>query len=315
MIAINPGEAPSERRWRSTLIFPWRGTIRRGLSALSSVSLFVALAAVGGCELFSDDETPAVVEPGLESTWGRIARTQVLRVVCVNQKPFCYGGGKGAGSRQGFVPAMAEDLASALGARVAYVHADRVAGIIAIEDDQAEIHFALQKTSGRQYKIEYAGPLYHLTWGLLLRKGFAGGNTWADYDSPSIRIAVLSNSALESVADSWTGSATRRVFDRYLDALDSVREGRADAIAVTIINGFVLKAVNDDFGALVIPSPILYLRPIFAGLTHEDDGRFKDFVDDWAAKNRDTARPETWIREALTEIGVDESDMPAAFDS
>jgi len=246
-----------------------------------------------------------------ESTWDRLKRTNTLNVGCIIHIPYWYKkrgsddwvGWAIEGSKQ-----MAKDLETVGVKGWKCEMTTWGTAALGIQSGKVDYLFAMQATPIRATAITFAGPLYNHGFMTVNNKNFKG-RTWADYDKPSVKIAVIGGTSNALVRRFAAPRATAVELPKAAEVPLAVIAGRADALITTVINGIVAKQKNPDMGDFVIPTP-LFSFPAYVGVANEPDKRFRDFVHWWAEWYRLRGQVESWIKDALVGMGIPKDSLP-----
>lgn len=252
---------------------------------------------------------PAPPPPAKEPTLARILRTKTLRVAGLTaEEPYFYKD-PGSGRWAGFGVAMAQNLAAALGVAVAVTESNWADSVTGLHLGTLDLAYGPSPTAQRAMFADYAIPMFHDTYAILARKGFAP-KSWAEIDVPQTVVAVDAGSAREEAARRCAGNAALTGFKSRDEALGAVQSGRADCFVATVFPALAALKKNPQIGELVVPTPPLRVA-VCPLVPYDDDRRFRGVVDAWTEDNRGTAEIRKWIMAALAKLGVEPSDLPA----
>ena len=128
-----------------------------------------------------------------ESTWDRLKRTNTLSAGCILQPPY-WSKDKNTGDWKGWgieaTKALRKDL-EVIGVKKWRCEMTTWGtAALGIQAGKLDYLFAMQATPIRATAITFAGPLYNHGFMTVNNKNFKG-RTWADYDKPSVKIAVI----------------------------------------------------------------------------------------------------------------------------
>ncbi len=240
-------------------------------------------------------------------TWDRIKDGGKVIGGCLPQLPY-WSKNKDSGKWEGFGVEMYKSIADDM--KVDYECADTTWGeaALSLQSGKLHMHGMMQATPIRATAITFVGPVYNLGFMAINNKNFTAG-TWADYDKPSVRIAVQAGTSEELVARTQAPSAQRLAHRLQSEAILAVAADHADAIITTVINGIVGKSRNPDLGAFVIPTPLLSF-PSYFGVRNEPDRQFETYLHWWSEWNRLRGQVEIWIKDSLLLMGVKREEIP-----
>jgi polar amino acid transport system substrate-binding protein len=253
-------------------------------------------------------ERPATPEPAKEPNLARILRTRRLRVGGpVSEEPYFYKN-SGTGQWNGILLAMTSDLAAALGVELAFVETNWADMVTDLNTGKIDLAYEPSPTAQRAMFADFSTPLFHDTYAILARKGFAP-KSWAELNIPEALVAVDTGSAREVAVRRFAGNAAITGFKTRDEALLAVQSGRADCFVATVF--FALAALKKDpqIGELVVPTPQLRAA-VCPAVPYDDDRRFRGVVDAWSEDNRGTGQIRNWIMAGLAKLGIEPSDLP-----
>jgi polar amino acid transport system substrate-binding protein len=252
---------------------------------------------------------PTPTPPAKEPTLARILRTKKLRVAgLVAEEPSFYKD-PASGRWAGFCVAMAQDLASALGVEVAVTESNWADSVTGLHLGTIDLAYGPSPTAQRAMFADYATPLFHDSYAVVARKGFAP-KSWAEVNVPQTVVAVDEGSAREEAARRCAGNAALTGFKSRDEALGAVRSGRADCFISTVFLALAALKKEPQVGDLVVPTPRLRVA-VCPLVPYDDDRRFRGVVDAWTVDNSGTGEIRKWIMAALAKLGVEPSDVPA----
>ena len=255
-------------------------------------------------------EHPALpAEPAKEPNLARILRTRRLRVGApLGEEPYFYKN-SGTGQWSGFLVAMAGDLAAALGVELAIVETNWAEMVTDLHTGKIDLAYGPSPTAQRAMFADFSTPLFHDTYAILARKGFAP-KSWTELNVPESLVAVDTGSAREEAVRRFAGNAAITGFKTREEALLAVQSGRADCFVATVF--FAMAALKKDpqIGELIVPTSQLRAGRCPA-VPYDDDRRFRGVVDAWSEDNRGIGQIRNWIMAGLADLGIEPSDLPA----
>jgi polar amino acid transport system substrate-binding protein len=247
--------------------------------------------------------------PAKEPNLARILRTRKLRVGApAGEEPYSYKSSP-TGHWNGFLVAMAGDLAAALGVELAIVETNWTDMVTNLHTGQIDLAYGPSPTAQRAMFADFSTPLFYDTYAILARKGFAP-KSWAELNVPESLVALDTGSAREEAARRFAGNAAITGFKNRDEALLAVQSGRADCFLATVLFALAALKKNPQIGEIVVPTPQLRV-PVCPALPYDDDRRFRGVVDAWSEQNRDAGQIRTWIMAGLAKLGIEPSDLPS----
>ena len=122
----------------------------------------------------------------------------------------------------------------------------------------------------RATAIDFAGPIYWIEW-VTVNNGNFEGKDWADYNDPSVKVAVMTGTSDQLLLEKWAPKATQVQFKELSQIILAVSSGRADAFTTTVLSSMIAKEKNPSLGTFNNPKPRaraarLFRHPRRAGL-------------------------------------------------
>ena len=173
-------------------------------------------------------------EPAKEPNLARILRTRRLRVGgLLGEEPYFYKN-SATGQWSGFLVAMAGDLAAALGVELAIVETNWADMVTDLHAGKIDLAYGPSPTAQRAMFADFSTPLFHDTYAILARKGFAP-KSWAELNVPESLVGVDTGSAREEAVRRFAGNAAITGFKTRDEALLAVQSGRVDCFVATVL--------------------------------------------------------------------------------
>jgi polar amino acid transport system substrate-binding protein len=253
----------------------------------------------------------ALAQQKQDSTWEQIKKTGKVRRGVFDYPPY-YVRDKASGEWKGALVEMGKDIAKELDVKFEPVE---VGGwgevVLALQANKIDFHPGLQATPKRAASIDFAGPIYWIEWVTVNNPKFKG-KTWADYNKPDVKVAVMTGSADEVILRKMAPKATRVEMKELSQIILAVSSGRADAFTTTVLSSMIAKSKNPDLGDFVNPEPRVAL-PGYIGLRMEDDIRWQKFLDRWAEWNILLGHNERRMLDSLGTAGINEIPPTVSF--
>jgi polar amino acid transport system substrate-binding protein len=268
------------------------------------------LALAGFAFVLTTMPSPADAQ---ESTWDRLKRTNTLQTGCILHPPY-WSKDQKSGEWKGWAieggKALRKDLEVVGVKKWECSMTTWGTAALGIQSGKLDYLFAMQATPIRATAITFAGPLYNHGFMVIANKNFkAPTGTWADFNKPDVKLAVIGGTSTALVRRFVAPKATAVELPKAAEVPLAVIAGRADGMITTVMPGVYAKARNPDMGDFIIPQP-LFSFPAYVGIANEPDRRFRDFMHWWAEWQRLRGQVEKWIREAMLEQGVAPEDIP-----
>ena len=272
------------------------------LSKLSSLLVAVMLLAGMSAAATAQDQ----------STWERIKSERELRFAVFTHPPY-FVKDPSSGDWNGALVDMARDVAKELKVDLKLVE---VGGwselVLAISSGKVDFAAGMQATPIRATAIDFAGPIYWIEWVTVNNKDFSGKD-WEDYNSPDVKVAVMTGSSDQLLLEKWAPKATQIQFKELSQIILAVSSGRADAFTTTVLSSMIAKEKNPGLGTFNTPKPRAAL-PGYFGIRSEFDPRFKNFLNWWAEWNNKLGHNERRMKDGMKAYsGIDEIPDSVSF--
>jgi polar amino acid transport system substrate-binding protein len=267
------------------------------------------MAAAAAVRRHAPERPATPPEPAREPNLARILRTRRLRVGApLGEEPYSYKN-SATGQWSGFLVAMAGDLAAALGVELAIVETNWADMVTDLHTGKIDLAYGPSPTAQRAMFADFSTPLFHDTFAILARQGFAP-KSWSELNVPESLVAVDTGSAREEAVRRFAGNAAITGFKTREEALLAVQSGRADCFVATVFFALAALKKNPQIGELIVPTPQLRAARCPA-VPYDDDRRFRGVVDAWSEDNRGTGQIRNWIMAGLANLGIEPSDLPS----
>jgi polar amino acid transport system substrate-binding protein len=267
------------------------------------------MAAAAAVRRHAPERPATPPEPAREPNLARILRTRRLRVGApLGEEPYSYKN-SATGQWSGFLVAMAGDLAAALGVELAIVETNWADMVTDLHTGKIDLAYGPSPTAQRAMFADFSTPLFHDTFAILARQGFAP-KSWSELNVPESLVAVDTGSAREEAVRRFAGNAAITGFKTREEALLAVQSGRADCFVATVFFALAALKKNPQIGELIVPAPQLRAARCPA-VPYDDDRRFRGVVDAWSEDNRGTGQIRNWIMAGLANLGIEPSDLPS----
>ena len=267
------------------------------------------MAAAAAVRRHAPERPATPPEPAREPNLARILRTRRLRVGApLGEEPYSYKN-SATGQWSGFLVAMAGDLAAALRVELAIVETNWADMVTDLHTGKIDLAYGPSPTAQRAMFADFSTPLFHDTFAILARKGFAP-KSWSELNVPESLVAVDTGSAREEAVRRFAGNAAITGFKTREEALLAVQSGRADCFVATVFFALAALKKNPQIGELIVPTQQLRAARCPA-VPYDDDRRFRGVVDAWSEDNRGTGQIRNWIMAGLANLGIEPGDLPS----
>jgi polar amino acid transport system substrate-binding protein len=147
------------------------------------------------------------------------------------------------GKWEGFTVDMGNDIASVMGVTLELTETTFGNAVLDLQANKIDFQFGLQATPLRAMSIDFAGPVYELSYSVIMNKQF-NGKTWADFNKPDVKIAVITGSSSALAVRMYAPRAQRVELKEMAETILAVQAGRADALGDMAIAALVAKVRN-----------------------------------------------------------------------
>src|SRR5439155_17821466 len=172
-------------------------------------------------------QPPGASRPASEPNLACILRSKRWRVGGFLGEELYSCATPATGQWQGFLVVMAGDLAAALGVELAVVESNWADMVTDLHTGKVDLACGPGPTAQRAMFADFSAPLFHDTYTILARKGFAP-KSWAELNVPESLVAVDTGSSREEAVRRFAGNAAITGFKTRDEALLAVQSGRAD---------------------------------------------------------------------------------------
>lgn len=246
-----------------------------------------------------------------QSIWENVKSSGKLRI-CVVTAGAPYSERDASGRWQGLMLDMGQDLAKQLKVEAVEQETTWGTAVLDIQSNKCDLMFGINPTPNRWEAVDFAGPLWRFSYTLVVRKDLDAGDTWDDFNKPSITLSVIQGTADEEAGRRYAPKAKILTFASLSEAVLAVQSHRADALVSTALSALLAHQRNPGLGNFVQVKPE-YGLPAYAIMRKDGDGRFREFVNHWAEYNRDLGNIEVWIKDALARIGIEKDQIPRSI--
>lgn len=254
--------------------------------------------------------SPAVAQAAdpNESTFARIRRSKKMRIGAVAGGAPYYMKDLASGQWKGFYVDIAKALADDMEAELEITETTWGNSVLDLQSNKIDIFFGLNPTPKRALVVDFSVPVFNNAFGILCKKDFKP-KSWAELNSPDVKIAVDQGSSHDQVVSRLTPKAQISRLKTADDATAALQTGRVDAqCLITMLSLTVLKK-NPSLGQFVLPTPI-FATTSNAGFRREADKTWRDYVNTWIDFNKGFGFIRNAIITNMELVGVTEADIP-----
>lgn len=232
-------------------------------------SILAAAAALSLVPLFAHADT---------TEFDKMMADKTIRAGAVEAKPW-FSKDFTTGEWQGLVPDILDAILAPEGIKVDYVDTQWGTAVAGLQSNRFDLMGAYNETPERAEAIDFTKPIGGLRLSVLTLKGSeADYDTWAEIDSPDVKLAVID------------GSGAARTLIPKLTKTDWVAMPSSDTMFLELESGRVDAIVSSDAqiadyiasrgrGTMVVPTPV-ERKPTNIGLRKSGDGKLDAWFDE-----------------------------------
>lgn len=248
--------------------------------------------------------------------WDRISETG--KIVCgaiPNDKIGSWldrGTGEWLGYEIELCRAVAEDLSKEMGKEITpeFRETSWKTIVLDLQSNKIDMWPGMSATEERKKALNMVGPMYDLAFCGVTAKGFDKGATWESLNDPSVRIATVTGTSIETAFKEFAPNATHISLAEYAEVTLAVQSGRADVMGADILRCVNVRATaSNAFGDIVIPQPLKSMGSS-AGILKEAD-ETAEWLQKWAEEKRASGAVTEIFKKSFGDAGVDESEIPS----
>lgn len=252
-----------------------------------------------------------------QSVWDKVAETGVLACGAMpSNKVVSWKVDTDAGY-EGYAPGFCREIAKDLGAeigkeiKVEFQETTWSTVVLDLQSRRIDLWAGMSDTEERRKAIDMAGPLYELAHCVVNRAGFDGFDTWAEYDRPEHTIAAIGGTSDEQVVKKMMPSARLVSFKTAAEVNLAVQSGHADAFVMPVTTCMLaFSDTRSAFSSFKVPEPF-YAQPSSAGMTKDDDPRFREWLQKWSEASRGSGKVREIMLDAMAKGGLAVEMLPA----
>jgi polar amino acid transport system substrate-binding protein len=180
--------------------------------------------------------------------------------------------------------------------------------VLDLRADKVGIFFGRNPTPQRALAIDFTHPLFNNLFTFNARPGFRPV-TWDAMNAPAVRIALEIGTSYDQAISAGCPKATLVRLKCNNEATLAVQTRKAECQVLVALRALSALKRNPGLSTLVVPKP-LFTATTNAGLRREPDKTWRDFVDDWIDWNCGLRRMRRMVIDSLTQVDIDEADIP-----
>lgn len=181
--------------------------------------------------------------------------------------------------------------------------------VLDLQSNKIDVWPGMSATPERQKALSMVGPMYGLSFCGMPGKTYQGGSTWESLNKPSVRIATVTGTSIESAFKKLAPNATHITLTEYSEVALAVQSGRADIMGADALRCLtVLKDAPKAFGRIVFPTPTQSMGSS-AGVIKSAD-RLSTWLAKWSKEKQAQGAIKPLFIRALQKAGLDTSAIP-----
>lgn len=181
--------------------------------------------------------------------------------------------------------------------------------VLDIQSGKIDLWPGMSATPEREKALSMIGPMYGLAFCGAASKNFTGGDTWESLNKPSVRIATVTGTSIETAFKQGAPKATHITLSEFAEVALAVQSGRADIMGADALRCLsIYKTASDAFSRIVFPSPVKSLGSS-AGVLKSAD-RLTAWLKGWSEKKQAAGEIKALFVKVLKQAGFDTSIIP-----
>ena len=211
----------------------------------------------------------------------------------------------------GYCAVTAQAIAKALNLKAVAVETTWGNMALDLQSDKIDMAVCAQPTGARALVVDYTThPMYTNYFSLIVTTNKFDHATWAQLNSPSVRIGAQQGDSTLQPIQFFAPTATVKLFDSLDKNLLALQAGHVDASANTLLNSLVAAKTRTDVKAhIVVPEPLI-AAPSAVMVARSSDHAFLGAVDAVVWQLNSSGSVRAWIMQALASYGITQADLP-----
>ena len=247
------------------------------------------------------------------STWDQIMKNKVLRVGAAMLEPWYFkdttnsdAPGKvqvGDQVWRGICPAIAQDVAEALGVRLEIIETTWGNAVAGLQSNQFDAMFMLDATPQRSLSVDFVqNPMLWYPMSFLAKEDITLSN-WNEVNDPKYRIGVALGTNSDEHISAIAPKAQISRFQNSGEIFAAFQSGRIDLGMVSAVAVDLARA-KIGMGKTIVPQPFL---PVAGGIAvrKETDSRWISYLNTIAAYYYNTAKVQKHYEDFLAYRNID----------
>ncbi len=270
----------------------------------------IQLAAAGTALAAGASASTATAQSNdAQSTLARIKDTGTMRVAALVGEPPYFAKSAMTGEWSGACVEMAKDIAKILDVEIEFVDSTYGNSVIQLQTNKVDIAMSLTPTPVRSLSINFSESYFLHGYGLVASDK-VDVSTWAELNTPDIKVAVDLGSTQEMAARRFAPKADITAFATRDDVMLALQSGRVDSAVFAALLGMTAVKKNPSIGRFImLTEPVIGL-PACLAIQKEDNQDWKIFLDTWVQYNRGIGQITEWLTNGMKLSGVEPEDIP-----
>jgi polar amino acid transport system substrate-binding protein len=247
------------------------------------------------------------------ATWERIAKTGVVRIGVIPNRPPYYD--MVNGEWQGFTADMSRDVVKALSVAMdreikpEWVLSNWTTVVLDLQAGKFDFFLGMALSEERKKALDMFGPIWSVPNVSINAANFNPGDTWEAYNKADVKVTVAMGTTDEQAARQFLPKATIRAMKATPEAVLDIQSGNAQAWVTTVLTGLGAMKENKNLANLVLLKP-LYALPSGGGTRKDGDGRFHACMQGGGWAYKESGLSQKRIIDSMKQFGLDVSKLP-----
>lgn len=250
-----------------------------------------------------------------DPVWDRIQSSGTIVCGAIPNDPIGSWVDRNSGQWEGYeidlCRAIARDLSKDMGKQIKpeFRETSWKTVVLDIQSNKIDIWPGMSATPEREKALSMIGPMYGLAFCGITSKTFKTDGTWSSLNQPSVRIATVTGTSIESSFKKLAPNATHITLAEFSEVALAVQSGRADIMGADALRCLSInKTAASTIGETVFPRPVESMGSS-AGVVKAAE-KLTDWLKKWAEKNKSSGEVKTIFIKILKDAGFDTSIIP-----
>lgn len=257
----------------------------------------------------------AAASAAADPVWDRIKSSGKIVCGAIPNDPIGSWVDRSSGQWQGYeielCHAISADLSKEMGKKIVpeFRETSWKTVVLDIQSEKIDIWPGMSATPERQKALNMVGPMYVLTFCGVPNKNFQSAGTWESLNKPSVRIATVTGTSVETAFKKLAPQATHITLTGFDEVSLAVQSGRADVMGADVLRCLtVLKDAPKVFGKVSFPTPTFSMGSS-AGVAKNAD-QFAAWLEKWSKEKQASGAIKAMFTKTLDKAGFDTSVIP-----